>query len=55
MRGIFPPFAFPFLPIAGGHSWIELLIEGEWKSIDSYINNKDFYEGALNRIRERSQ
>lgn len=52
MRGIFPPFAFPFLPKAGGHSWIELLIEGEWKPIDSYINDKDFYEGALNKIKE---
>jgi hypothetical protein len=52
MRGVFPPFAFPFLPKAGGHSWTETNIGKEWKSIDSYINDKPFYEGALRRLQE---
>lgn len=51
MRGIFPGFAFPFLPNAGAHSWIEIEIDGEWKSIDSYINDKAFYKGSLNRLK----
>ncbi len=51
MRGVFPGFAFPFLPKAGAHSWIDVEIEGEWKSIDSYINDKAFYEGALKRLK----
>ena len=50
MRGVFPGFAFPFLPKAGPHSWIDVEINGEWKSIDSYINDKAFYEGALKRL-----
>ena len=46
MRGVFPSIAFPFLPKAGGHSWTEVQIEGQWKPIDSYINDKAFYEAA---------
>ena len=52
MRGIFPGFAFPFLPKAGAHSWIDVEIDGEWKSIDSHINDKDFYEGALKHLKK---
>jgi len=52
MRGIFPSFAFPFLPRSGGHSWMEIELEDEWKSIDSYINDKPFYEGALKTLQE---
>jgi hypothetical protein len=55
MRGVFPSFAFPFLPSSGGHSWMEINIEDGWKSIDSYINDKPFYEGALKRLREKSK
>jgi hypothetical protein len=52
MRGIFPSFAFPFLPRAGGHSWTEIEIEGDWKPIDSYINDMRYYQGALQRLQE---
>jgi hypothetical protein len=55
MRGVFPSFAFPFMPSSCGHSWMEINIEDEWKSIDSYINDKPFYEGALKRLREKSK
>jgi hypothetical protein len=50
MRGIFPPFAFPFLPSAGGHTWMEIEIAGEWMPMDSYINDRDFYQGAVKRL-----
>jgi hypothetical protein len=52
IRGIFPGFAFPFLPKAGAHSWIDVEIDGEWKPIDSYINDKAFYEGALKQLKK---
>jgi hypothetical protein len=52
MRGILPSFAFPFMPEAGGHSWIEVELEGQWKPIDSYINDRAFYEHALKRLKE---
>lgn len=47
MNGIFPTYAFPLLPDAGGHSWIEVEINGDWKSIDSYINDAPLYNAAL--------
>jgi hypothetical protein len=50
MRGIFPSFAFPFLPSAGGHSWIDVYISNEWKSLDSYINDKRFFDGAMKKL-----
>jgi hypothetical protein len=50
MRGIMPGFVFPFMPKAGGHSWTEVQLDGEWKPIDSYINDKPFYERALKRL-----
>jgi hypothetical protein len=52
MRGIFPSFAFPFLPRSGSHSWMEIQMEDEWKPIDSYINDKPLYEGALKKLQE---
>ncbi|MBN2114707.1 MAG: transglutaminase domain-containing protein [Acidimicrobiia bacterium] len=51
MKGIFPSVFFPFLPPAGGHSWMEIEIDGEWRPIDSYINDRPFYEGAVERLR----
>jgi hypothetical protein len=50
MRGIFPWFAFPFLPKAASLSWIDVDIDGEWKQIDSYINDKALYEKALEHL-----
>jgi hypothetical protein len=50
MRGVFPSFAFAFLPKAASHTWSEVEIDGVWKPIDSYINDKDFYRGALEHL-----
>jgi hypothetical protein len=41
-KPFFVSSAFPFLPDAGGHTWSEVKIDGEWKPIDSYINDKPF-------------
>jgi len=55
MRGIFPPFAFPFLGDSGTHSWTEVEIEGEWMPIDSYINDEELYQAARGRLEETSR
>lgn len=47
LRGIFPAYAFPIMPGAGGHSWTEVEVNGEWKPIDSYINDLPLYNAAL--------
>jgi hypothetical protein len=50
MHGILPEFDIPMLPEFGGHSLTEVQLDGEWKALDSYINNKLFYERAVERL-----
>lgn len=50
MRGVFPAFAFRFLPEAGGHAWLEVELDGAWRPLDGYINDRPFYAGALARL-----
>ncbi len=50
MRGIIPSVAFPFLPRAAAHSWTEVQLGGQWRPIDSYINDRRFFRGALARL-----
>jgi hypothetical protein len=55
MRGIMPGFVFPFLPKLGGHSWSEVQIDGQWLPVDSYINDKPFYERAVEHLKRSAQ
>jgi hypothetical protein len=50
MRGILPSFVLPFMPKAGGHSWIDVHLDGKWKHLDSYINDQAFYDRARKRL-----
>lgn len=50
MRGILPSFVFPFMPKVAGHSWIEVHLDGQWKPIDSYINDRLLYEQAVRQL-----
>lgn len=52
MRGIFPDFVFPMMPEQGGHSWTEVKLNGEWKSIDSYINDIPLYNKAIIKLHQ---
>lgn len=51
MRGIFPSFAFPFIGKVGGHGWVEVQLEGQWKTMDSYVEDKPFYDRAVKRLK----
>lgn len=51
MRGIIPKVAFIALPGKGSHSWVEVEINGEWRPIDSYINDRQLYHGALKKLK----
>lgn len=55
MRGIIPGVLFAFLPGTGGHSWIEVEINGAWQAIDSYINDQSFYEKARQHLHVSGQ
>jgi len=51
MHGILPAFAFPLMPKVGGHCWTEVEVEGQWKRIDSYINDEKFYRSAVELLK----
>ncbi len=55
MRGILPSIVFPFMPKLGGHSWSEVQLEGQWLALDSYINDKPFFDQALKRLTKSGQ
>jgi hypothetical protein len=55
LTGISPTRFQKALPRAGSHSWIELHLDGQWKSIDSYINDEQFYKNALILLHESGQ
>jgi hypothetical protein len=53
MWGIFPSTAVSFMPRVVPHSWTEVYLDGAWKPIDAYINDKAFFQAARARL-ERS-
>lgn len=55
MHGIMPSFVFPMMPKVGGHSWTEVQLDGQWKSIDSYINDKTLYDRLVKRLKDSGQ
>jgi len=52
-RGVFPGWAFRRLPDQLSHPWVEVLIEGRWRRIDSFINDDAFYRAGRAALRER--
>ncbi|NCF75028.1 MAG: hypothetical protein GWO87_00895 [Xanthomonadaceae bacterium] len=53
-KGLFSGIAFWLMPKELSHSWIEIKIDEKWISIDSYINDKYFYEAAKEKLKEKS-
>lgn len=51
-QGIFPAFIYKLLPPEISHSWVEIHYNSEWVRIDSFINDKEFYEGARSLLKE---
>lgn len=52
-RGPFRGFLYRLIPEAISHSWIEVEIDGEWRQVDSFINDIPFHRGAVAEIRRR--
>jgi len=46
LRGLFKGFAYRILSDQISHGWIEVLVKDNWRGIDSYICDKDFYRAA---------
>jgi len=52
-HGPFRGLLYRLLPDRISHSWIEVQVDGKWRSIDSFINDLAFHKGAVTEIRRR--
>ncbi len=52
-RGLFPGIFYKMLPDFLSHGWVEVEVDGKWRRIDSYINDRDFYRAGKQEIKTR--
>jgi Transglutaminase-like superfamily len=52
-HGLFTGLAYRLMPPQISHSWLEVMVDGTWRKIDSYINDEAFYEAGKAALRAR--
>ena len=52
-RGLFTGLFYKRMPDMLSHSWTEVEIDGKWRRIDSYINDKAFYQAARSELKKK--
>lgn len=52
-HGFFAGLAYALMPPRISHSWVEVLVDGRWRRIDAYINDKPLQEHAVAALRRR--
>jgi transglutaminase-like putative cysteine protease len=52
-RGLFTGVAYWLMPPKISHSWIEVEIDGRWRRIDAYINDRPLQECAVSELNRR--
>jgi hypothetical protein len=52
-RGLFTGIGYLLMPLLLSHSWLEVMIEGKWRRLDSYINDIAFYTASKRALREK--
>ncbi len=52
-RGLFTGIGYALMPSLLSHSWIEVKIDGTWRRLDSFINDKAFYIAGRNALSEK--
>ncbi len=52
-KGFFTGIAYWLMPKYISHSWIEVEIDGEWRRIDSYINDMPLHKAAEQELARR--
>ncbi len=55
LEGLLSGLSFRSQPKTGNHVWADVQIDGQWKSIDTFIVDKALYEGALRKLKESSR
>jgi hypothetical protein len=53
-KGLFIGIAYDIMPELLSHSWIEILYEGQWRKIDSFINDELFYLAGKNQLKKEN-
>ena len=54
LRGLFTGLAYKLIPDKLSHCWVEIFIEGKWRSVDSYINDQTYYLSAKKELKKRN-
>lgn len=52
-RGLFTGLAYWLMPKLISHSWVEVQVDGQWRRIDSYINDQKFYLAGKEELAKR--
>lgn len=52
-KGFFTGLAYWLMPNEISHSWIEVEVEGQWRRIDTFINDIGLYHAAKQELRQR--
>lgn len=52
-RGLFKGIAYKFMPREISHSWVEVKAGDNWTRIDSFINDRDFYDSGKRELQKR--
>ncbi len=52
-KGFFTGPAFWLMPKEISHSWIEVEVDGEWRRIDTFINDRPLFEAAVAELDRR--
>lgn len=50
-KGFFTGLAYWLMPNEISHSWIEVEIDGRWRRIDTFINDKELFDAAKSKIK----
>lgn len=52
-RGLITGILYRVIPKQLSHDWLEVKIDDKWIKIDSYINDKEFYEAGKKKLQEK--
>ena len=52
-RGFFTGIAYWVMPKEISHSWIEVEVDGQWRRIDTFINDLPLFNAAIAELEER--
>lgn len=52
-KGFFTGLAYWLMPSVISHSWIEVEVDGSWRRIDTFINDKALFDAAMSELKSR--